>query len=180
MIDYTDLLDRYYPLDRPIRDILIRHSRSVYEKALEIKRKLGLALPEDDIVTAGMLHDIGVIKTNAPGIDCYGSSPYLMHGLEGARMILEAGIDPIFADVAKKHTGAGITNDDIVKYSLPLPPGEYMPESLLERLICYADKFFSKSGDMKEKSLERVRQSMLKHSPETAERFELLHKEFSR
>lgn len=167
-------------MERPIREILLRHSRSVCEKALEIKRSLGLELSEENIIVAGMLHDIGVIKTNAPGIDCYGSSPYLMHGIEGARMIIEAGIDPIFADVAKKHTGAGITNDDIVKYSLPLPPGDYMPVTLLERLICYADKFFSKSGDMKEKSLKRVRLSMLKHSPETAERFEILHKEFSR
>jgi hypothetical protein len=49
----------------------------------------------------------------------------------------------------------------------------------LERLICYADKFFSKNADMKEKSLERVRASMSKLSPKTAARFEALHREFS-
>ena len=53
-----------------------------------------------------------------------------------------------------------------------------MPETLLERLICYADKFYSKSGDMRMKSLERVRASMARHSQSTAERFELLNDEF--
>ena len=54
-----------------------------------------------------------------------------------------------------------------------------MPETLLERLVCYADKFYSKSGDMQRKSLERVRQSMSRHGGDTAARFEQLHREFT-
>jgi uncharacterized protein len=54
-----------------------------------------------------------------------------------------------------------------------------VPETQLERLICYADKFYSKSGDMQQKSLERVRLSMSKFSPETLARFEALHREFA-
>ena len=93
-------------------------------------------------------------------------------------MIREAGFPEEIARVAERHTGAGISADDIKAMNLPLPPGDYMPRTLLERLVCYADKFFSKSGDMKEKPLERVRLSMAKHSPETVKRFEALHKEF--
>jgi uncharacterized protein len=63
--------------------------------------------------------------------------------------------------------------------NLPLPVGDYTPQTLLERLICYADKFYSKSGDMQQKSLERVRKSLSKFSEETVLRFEALHREFA-
>lgn len=156
----------------------MRHSRSVADKALDINRRKQLGLDDKEIETAAMLHDIGVILTDAAGIDCRGTEPYLRHGILGANIIRNAGIDEKYARVAERHTGAGISAQDIVKYSLPLPSGDYMPETLLEKLICYADKFYSKSGDMKEKSLDRVRLSMSRHSPETLARFEELHKLF--
>ena len=53
-----------------------------------------------------------------------------------------------------------------------------MPETLLERLVCYADKFYSKSGDMKRKSLDRVVASMKRISDSTLDRFMVLHTEF--
>jgi uncharacterized protein len=54
-----------------------------------------------------------------------------------------------------------------------------MPETLLERLICYADKFFSKSGDMQEKPLPKVMVSMTKFGPDTYSRFLKLKDEFN-
>lgn len=53
------------------------------------------------------------------------------------------------------------------------------PQSLEEKLICYADKFFSKSGDIyKEKSLDKVISSMSRHGEETLHRFLHLHQLF--
>ena len=52
-----------------------------------------------------------------------------------------------------------------------------MPETLLERLVCYADKFYSKSGDMKRKTLPRVIASMERISQSTLDRFMKLHME---
>ena len=178
MPDYNELMDRYYAPGTRRREILVKHSRQVADKALEISRNLGLDLDESTVEVAAMLHDIGIVGTDAPGIDCHGTEPYLRHGTIGAGMIREAGFPEEIARVAERHTGAGISTDDIVRLKLPLPQGDYMPHTLLERLVCYADKFFSKSGDMKEKTLERVRLSMAKHSPETVVRFEELHKEF--
>lgn len=175
---YQPVIDKYYPQGRKIREILLKHSRSVADRALEINHRKHLGLDEDEIENAAMLHDIGVILTDADGIDCFGSEPYLRHGILGAGIIRHEGLDEKFARVAERHTGAGITAEDIAKYNLPLPPGDYMPETLLEKLVCYADKFYSKSGDMKEKSLDRVRLSMSRHSPETLARFEALHKLF--
>lgn len=83
-----------------------------------------------------------------------------------------------WARVAERHTGAGITIEDIDTQSLPLPRRDYVPETLLERLVCYADKFYSKSGDMKRKSIDRVIASMERISQATLDRFMQLHDEF--
>ena len=53
------------------------------------------------------------------------------------------------------------------------------PQTLEEQLICYADKFYSKSGDIRrEKTLDKVMKSMERHGPDTLARFMALHKEF--
>ena len=52
-----------------------------------------------------------------------------------------------------------------------------MPHTLLEKLICYADKFYSKNGDMKEKSLDRVLASLSKFGPDAVARFKEMHAE---
>ena len=49
-----------------------------------------------------------------------------------------------------------------------------MPRTLLERLVCYADKFYSKSGDMERKSFDRVRASMARHGDGALRRFDEL------
>jgi len=53
------------------------------------------------------------------------------------------------------------------------------PQTLEEKLICYADKFYSKSGDIRrEKSLDSVMRSMERHGPDTLRRFMILHQLF--
>lgn len=156
----------------------MRHCEAVAQLALDIARRKSLPLDRKMIHEAAMLHDIGICMTDAPDIDCHGSEPYIMHGVSGGEIIRREGLPEEYARVAERHTGAGITPEDIVRQSLPLPPGDYMPESLLERLVCYADKFYSKSGDMKRKPFERVVASMERISADTLSRFLSLHAEF--
>lgn len=138
-----------------------------------------LGLDEQMVEEAAMLHDIGIFLTDAPGIHCHGTEPYLRHGILGADLLRAEGAPEWAARVAERHTGAGITQEDIAELDLPLPADRVlMPETQLERLVCYADKFYSKSGDMQRKTLERVRTSMARHSASTADRFERLHREF--
>lgn len=180
MFDYQTIIDNKYPAGTPLRDIYMRHCRSVADKALSIADAHNLPLDREEIEAAAMLHDIGICLTDAPGIHCHGTEPYLAHGVLGANMLREAGAPEIFARVAERHTGAGITADDIERNNLPMPAGrDLLPETLLEKLICYADKFYSKSGDMKEKPLSRVRASIAKFGTQSAERFEQLHELFS-
>lgn len=178
-MNYNAVIDKYYPAGSRRRDIYLHHARQVADRALEIASRKHLDLDCDLVEAAAMLHDIGIVLTDAPSIDCHGREPYLLHGIIGGRILRDEGFPEEVARVAERHTGAGISREDIAELGLPLPDGDYMPESLLERLVCYADKFFSKNADMKEKSLDRVRASMEKISRRTADRFENLHREFS-
>lgn len=179
MYDYQRIIDKYYPAGTPLRDIYMRHCRSVANLALDIARRKGLGLFPADIEAAAMLHDIGIVRTDAPGIHCHGSEPYLAHGRIGADLLRAEGAPEEYARVAERHTGAGLTPEDVARMSPMLPPDRsYMPQTLLERLVCYADKFYSKSGDMKIKPLERVRASLAKFGEGASERFERLHQEF--
>ena len=170
--DWHTIIDKHYPAGRRVRGILLSHSRSVADEALAIARRLNLPLTDEEIECAAMLHDIGIIATDAPGIDCHGDKPYLCHGAVGADMLRADGVDEKYARVAERHTGSGLTADEIAAAGLPLPGGRaYMPETLLEKLICYADCFFSKGGDGSRKSLERVEASMAKFGSGVLRRF---------
>jgi uncharacterized protein len=180
MFDFQSIIDKYYPGESALRDIYLHHCRQVADKALAIAAAHNLPLDKADIEAAAMLHDIGIFLTNAPGIQCNGSEPYLRHGLLGADLLRRDGAPEAYARVAERHTGAGITHEDIVADDLPLPlDRDFMPQTQLERLICYADKFFSKSGDMAEKPLPKVMVSMTKFGPETYSRFLSLNREFA-
>lgn len=179
MFDYQKLIDRHYPAETPLRDIYMRHCKSVAAKAQRLAQERRLPLDPAEIEAAAMLHDIGIFLTDADGIHCHGKEPYLAHGRIGADLLRKEGAPEIYARVAERHTGAGLTPADVERLSPALTPDRsYMPESMLEKLICYADKFYSKNNDMLEKSLQRVRASIAKFGPEAALRFEALHKEF--
>lgn len=177
---WLDIIDHYYPGGTRARGILMMHSFQVASLALEIAHDKHLALFADGIITAAMLHDLGIIATDAPALDCHGTAHYLSHGDLGADMIRSfAGSDwEIYARVAERHTGAGITDEDIAAQRLPLSDRCHMPESLLEKLICYADKFYSKSASMRRKTPEEARRSLARFGPASAARFAALEEMF--
>lgn len=179
MVDYTEIYDRIYPATDPGRRILWKHSASVARLACHINRKLELGLDPEMVEAAAMLHDIGICGTNAPGIYCFGTQPYICHGVIGADILRDLNAPEWAARVAERHTGTGITPMLREMLDLPIPEDRvYMPETLLEKLVCYADKFYSKSGDMKMKSLDKVRVSMSRHGGDTLSRFEAMHRTF--
>lgn len=178
--DWQGIIDRFYPAGTRLRDIFMAHSRSVAELALELARANDLPLDPARIEAAAMLHDIGIFLTHAPSIACTGSEPYIRHGILGAALLREAGAGEEMARVAELHTGSGLTAAEITAQKLPLPARDYLPESLLEQLICYADKFYSKSGDMKRKNFDRVRGALAAKSAAAAERFDILAGIFGR
>ena len=165
------LLMRFYEPESELCRMLLKHSRSVADKAEAIRAARCPHLDAGQVRAAALLHDIGIFLTDAPGIFCHGPEPYIRHGILGAALLREQGAPEWAARVAERHTGAGITAEDIVAQGLPLPVADLVPETELEKLVCYADKFFSKSGDMKAKTPEHILASIQKHFPESLPRF---------
>lgn len=175
-MDAYKLIDKYYSDNDDLRVLLTQHSESVARKCMEcLGKHPEILINRDFVVEAALLHDIGIFKTSAPDIYCYGELPYICHGVAG-RTILEAEGLPAHALVCERHTGAGLSLTDIISQNLPLPHRDMIPLTIEEKLVCYADKFFSKSATpLKEKSLEKVRMQMSRHGADTLQRFEELH-----
>ena len=71
-----DIINKYYEQNSNLYNILINHSSDVTKKALDIARNHPeLNINIQFVREAGMLHDIGIFKTNAPSIDCHGEYP---------------------------------------------------------------------------------------------------------
>lgn len=170
-MDYQVIINKYYPEDNELRHILLVHSRAVVDKALAITdRHPELLLDRQFIEEAAMLHDIGIVRCNAPGIQCFCTEPYICHGRIGAEMLRAEGF-PRHARVCERHTGAGITRSQIIAQKLPLPQQDFLPETMEEKVICYADKFFSKSHLDEEKTIEQAIASLSKFGEEGVARF---------
>lgn len=178
-LDPLEIIGRYYPEGTERRAILIAHGVDVATLALELaEMHPELNIDCRFVYEAAMLHDIGIYLTDAEGIDCHGCEPYIRHGYLGAELLRSLGLER-HARVAERHTGAGLTMQELRDKGVDLPEGIYMPETVEERLICYADKFYSKTRLGKRKELEKVRLSLLKHGTESLARFDRLASEFA-
>lgn len=170
-MDYMSIINKYYPEENELKHILLVHSRSVADKALEIvDRHPELGADRQFVEEAAMLHDIGIFMTDADGIKCYGTHPYISHGTIGAELMRKEGF-PRHALVCERHTGAGLTRESIIKQNLPIEPRDLLPVSIEEQIVCYADKFFSKTRLTTEKSKEKALKSLEKFGEDSAGRF---------
>ena len=208
MIDYKAIIDYYYDGNEngnengngnenaKAKEILLIHSRQVAEKAVSIvDAHPEWKLDRDFVYAAAMLHDIGIIRCDAPGIHCHGTEPYIRHGVIGATLLTslkgrdltaanpkspfkgfcppqtgepKGVIRPLdlegLSRVCARHTGTGL-------------PG-LEPETLEEQIICYADKFFSKTKLDKEKTFDEACRSLMKFGEKGVRKFEAWHKKF--
>ena len=179
--DPLEVIRSFYPDDTPLRQTLLLHSRQVCAKALALLDSAPADFVADRNIAArgAMLHDIGIGSCYAPDIFCTGRENYIAHGIIGGRMLrswgLEHGVDmEVFARICERHTGSGITTGDIISQSLPLPLQDYLPETPEEELICLADKFFSKSGSMQEKSMSDILRGLSRFGGEAVARLNIL------
>lgn len=170
-MDALGIIDKYYPEENELKHILLTHSRSVADKALWIAdRHPELSLDRQFLEEAALLHDIGVFLTDAPGIHCSGNHPYICHGVLGSELMRREGY-PRHALVCERHTGAGLSLESILRQQLPVPHREMVPVSMEEQVICFADKFFSKTHLDREKSVEKALKTISKYGEEGILRF---------
>ena len=154
-------------------EIVRRHGAQVAARALEIAAGLDRVQVDTTFVhEAAMLHDIGIVMTATPQLDCRGDQPYIHHGILGRRMLEEQGL-PRHGLVCERHVGVGITIEDIRTHALPLPLRDMRPATIEEELICYADKFYSKTngGPEKTKSVPEITRHLRTYGQRQAETF---------
>ena len=165
------IINKYYTKGTKLYDIYVSHVTDVTNKALSIAQNHPeLAIDVQFLEEAGMLHDIAIFKTKAPHIACKGKYPYISHGYLGRELLTEEGF-PKHGLVCERHTGTGLSIKTIVKRGLPIPHRDMRPQSMEEKIICFADKFFSKSNLGKEKSIKKIRKSLSKHGKHQIEQF---------
>ena len=163
---WMGVIDRYYSDNQPLRELLILHSRLVADKALKISdAHPELGADSVFIEEASMLHDIGIFLTDAAPIHCFGTHHYICHGYLGAELLRKEGL-PRHALVAERHTGTGLTLKQILERDLPVPHRDMIPLSIEEKIVCFADKFFSKTRPEEEKTIEQAEKSLAKFGME--------------
>jgi len=148
---------------------VVEHCRAVADFAVEIAeacKKKGLEVDVDLVRIGALLHDIGRAKTHTVG-----------HGIVGAQIAKDLNLPDVVVSIIERHVGSGITKHEAEKLGWPVK--NYVPESLEERIVSYADKLIEGSMRMPvEVAVERFRRD--KHIPEASvERLKQWHKEFS-
>jgi uncharacterized protein len=177
-MEAMDIIKKHYKYKSKLYNILITHSLLVANKALEIvKMHSEWKINKPFILEASLLHDIGIYLTNAPNIQCLGIHPYICHGYLGAKILLKENFHK-HALICERHIGSGLTIKDIIQNNIPIPHSNFIPETLEEKLICFADKFYSKTQLYKLKTVDQIKKILSKHGNDSVSRFENMLKLF--
>ena len=105
----------------------IRHSILVARKALDIAGRTGMKLDMQLVARGALFHDLGKALTHS-----------YQHGELGAEIGRSFGLPKSITDIARKHFHGGLTPEEA--RALDLPPVDYTPRLLEERIILYADR----------------------------------------
>jgi len=105
----------------------IAHSIQVAQKALEIGQRTGADMDMVLLSRGSLLHDLG--KAKGRGDD---------HGILGAEIGKNLGLPEAITTIMEKHVKAGLTEEEAGE--LGLPPKDYTPTTLEEKIVIYADK----------------------------------------
>jgi uncharacterized protein len=146
---------------------VIAHCQAVASLALEIAEKfkaknypVNLALVE----AGALLHDLGRSKTHS-----------VQHAFEGMKLAQAEGLPEEVICIIKRHVGAGITDEEA--QWLGWPKDNYIPQSLEEKIVCYADKCIG--SDQRIPVEATIRQLHEQKLGDAAERVRKLHLEIT-
>jgi len=118
-------------------------SKLLCEKAAEH----GRPVDEQAAVAGALLHDIGRSQVQT-----------VNHGYVGAGILEREGVDSVVVEIVRRHVGAGISTEEAVV--LGFPPGDYIPRTLEQKIVCFADKMLD--GDRARPFEEEVKRFVKK------------------
>ncbi len=112
-----------------------------------------------------LLHDIGRSKTHS-----------VNHVIAGVEIAKSLGLPDSVVSIIERHAGSGISRDEAQKLGWPVKG--YVPRTLEERVVTYADKLIE---GLRMVPIERVLEKFLRDNlPQSSVlRMKRLHEEFS-
>ena len=172
MLNCIEIIEKFYTPKTSLYNISVEHGWQVAQKALSVADRVARLKPDRDLIyESAMLHDIGIYMTDLPRLGSYGNHPYIVHGILGRAILEKLGLLR-HAMVCERHIGVGLTKNDIFHQKLPLPIRDMVPVTLEEKIVCYADKFFSKTrSNKKEKTPEEILRSLSRFGRDKMEKF---------
>lgn len=141
-------LHRKYAPNEAILNLVWEHSVIVATMADQLLMQHGeFGMDRQLILDGALLHDIGVYTipfTLRDDRAFWDADEYILHGVRGADILEREGYNHELIDIVKRHIGVGIEKGEIIARNLPLPRQNFIPETLEEKLVAYADNFHSK------------------------------------
>lgn len=113
---------------------VVAHSKKVRRIALRVAKELEENGFDVDLKLVGkgaLLHDIGRSATHD-----------LEHGYIGGRILREEGEGEEVARIAERHVLGGISREEAER--MGMPARDFIPQTLEEKVVCYADKLSDK------------------------------------
>ena len=142
---------------------VIIHCCTVEAVAKEIASRIA-GVDRDRVEAGALLHDIGRSVDHS-----------IMHAYIGSQIVKGHGLSPALVDIVRKHTGAGLDDEDVAE--MDLPPADYMPRTLEEKIVAHADNLVSDNKVVTHAhSVDKLRN---KGADRGADRIEALHRELS-
>jgi uncharacterized protein len=146
---------------------VVKHCKAVAKLALEIAQactEKGMKVDFELVEIGALLHDVGRSKTHT-----------VHHAVVGAEIAESAGLPEPVISIIKRHVGGGITTSEAKK--LGWPKDVYVPVTLEEKIVSYADKLIENSKRAPiEIAIEKLSNEQ-KH--DSAERVRKLHEEIA-
>lgn len=144
---------------------VIKHCKTVAELAVKIAKvceERGLYVNLQLVEIGALLHDIGRSKTHS-----------VHHAVVGAEIARSLSLPEPVISIVKRHVGGGITTREAKK--LGWPKDVYIPQTLEEKIVSYADKLIEGSQMVR---IERTIEKFCKELPPSAiARIQKLHSE---
>jgi uncharacterized protein len=147
---------------------VIIHCKAVAKLAKETAKSCqnrGVAVDVDLVEIGALLHDLGRAKTHS-----------VNHVIVGAEIAQVEGLSETVIGIIKRHIGGGITDSEAKK--LGWPKDNYMPLTIEEKIVSFADKLIGVSKRVPiETTINKLRKEKLNSA---AARVMSIHSEISK
>ena len=148
---------------------VIKHCEAVAELAVRIANgclRNGINVDIQLIHIGALLHDLGRSKTHS-----------VHHVVVGAEIARSLNLPASIISIIERHVGGGITLKEASE--LGWPNKSYMPETLEEKIVAYADKLIEDAKVVPvEKTIQKLKEELGADHP-AIKRVMNLHKEIS-